>query len=287
MFRQSFDKVNDTPEGRTFAIGDIHGDFGALKKLIESLDLQATDHLVFLGDLIDRGPDSKAVIDYLIELDQKFECRFIMGNHEEYLIEAVFQENMDVANSWISRGGRETLDSYGVSRAEELFSALPREHLTFFLGLLPAYETQTHIFSHAGWQTGEPMSRQTRTSLRYQFMQAATPDKDFDKKIIVGHSAVINGMPARKGNFICIDTIQAEEGYLTAYDIKGNQFYQANSAGSTRQFDEAECFDENRHVPQAYRRQPQPRPQSQLQPEFQPEFQTESRLESLPMAHAC
>ncbi|TNE32249.1 MAG: serine/threonine protein phosphatase, partial [Alphaproteobacteria bacterium] len=71
---------------RTFAIGDIHGHLDALTALIDSLDLQEDDRLVFLGDFVDKGPNSKGVLDYLIDLEKNHDCVFIRGNHEEWML---------------------------------------------------------------------------------------------------------------------------------------------------------------------------------------------------------
>jgi serine/threonine protein phosphatase 1 len=115
---------------RTYAVGDIHGALGKLRRLL-SRCLRDADGgpatCVFLGDYIDRGPDSRGVIEYLMELQARLggNAIFLMGNHEQIALEAI--ESSMSAGNWLMQGGDKTLESYGVSSAHEL----PRKHVAW------------------------------------------------------------------------------------------------------------------------------------------------------------
>lgn len=243
------DKKGDIVLGmtkRTFAIGDIHGELDALKTLIDSLELTEQDALVFLGDYVDKGPDSKGVLDYLITLQETYDCTFVRGNHEEFMTHAVDEGDL-VETFWRRHGGRQTLASYDAEDCEELQKKLPQAHRDFLDKTIDAYETDTHIFVHAGWHPDRTLDEQSPKTLRYRFLSSVTPSDDFGKKIVCGHSAIQSGYPAEKGNIVCVDTI--ENGWLTAFDLTNDRYYQAAPDGQTRQCDAAEKFDEKRHVP--------------------------------------
>lgn len=101
----------DAEAGRLLAIGDIHGCHIAFDTLLEHLSILPTDTVVVLGDVIDRGPGTRQVIDRLLELRQQCRLVFLMGNHEEMFLGSLAVEG--VRESWLGFGGWETLQSYG------------------------------------------------------------------------------------------------------------------------------------------------------------------------------
>ena len=115
--------------------------------------------------------------------------------------------------------------------------------------MVRAYETKTHVFTHAGWDTSKSLEEQSRQTLCFLFMNEARPTKGF-KEIICGHSSIMTGKPARKGNILCVDTI--EYGWLTAYDVKDKSFVQVNKQGQIRLLKDAEVFSEIKHVPKQF-----------------------------------
>lgn len=132
---------------RLFAIGDVHGCFDKLKALIEEkIFLQKSDKLILLGDYIDRGSQSKEVIDYIIELKEKgFDIIPLIGNHEVMLIDFLFdKKNLSL---WIQNGGSETLKSFGISSLETLES----KYIDFFKDLQYYYSYEEFLFVHAGF----------------------------------------------------------------------------------------------------------------------------------------
>ena len=213
---------------RVIAIGDIHGMADALRALIFRIDPHEDDQFVFLGDYIDRGPDSKGVIDQLIELAGEYDCRFILGNHEEFVLAAT--QGASEFNYWLKFGGREALRSYGLvapHRASSPFvlQQLPPEHLRF-LGSLENYvETDDAIFVHAGLNPELPMVEQVSDVLRW-----VTPREDLrhpsGKPIVCGHSP--HARAVKIGGTWHVDTGAGvrEDGKLSAVDVKSGQIWQ-------------------------------------------------------------
>lgn len=132
---------------RLFAIGDIHGCFNSLKELMEEkIQITKTDKVILLGDYIDRGSQSKEVIDYIIELKEKgFDIITIKGNHEAMLLDAFSDE--ELISSCILNGGVETLKSFGI----DTFKKLETKYLDFFKNLQLFFEFENYIFVHAGF----------------------------------------------------------------------------------------------------------------------------------------
>ena len=142
--------------GKIFAIGDIHGCISHLDRLMAQLDIDAShDTLVFVGDYIDRGPDSKGVIDAIIDIRKNIRnvvC--LTGNHEDMFLNYCLDRRDE--ELYMSNGGMRTLESYGFSRegTEELI--LPATHREFFTSLRTYHETDDYIFVHAGLRPGIP-----------------------------------------------------------------------------------------------------------------------------------
>ena len=132
---------------RTIAVADIHGCCRTFRRLIyDVVHLKKSDVLFILGDMIDRGPDSKGVIETILELQAGgYNIRPIRGNHEQMLLLSIYLPSNNNLVEWLESGGHKTLKSYGVTHPEEL-----DEHI-YFLGSLPIYLiTDSHVFVHAG-----------------------------------------------------------------------------------------------------------------------------------------
>lgn len=236
-------------QGNTYVIGDVHGELSALRALIDNLKIKPHDKIIFLGDCVDKGPKTRETLDCLLGLSNKIQTVFIKGNHEEMMLAAI-DGNKRAQHFWLKHGGQETLQSYGVKTISELDKVLPREHRAFLEQAVDAYITESHVFVHASWDTRKKPDHQTVKTLRYRFMNASYPDKKFGKTIVCGHSSLISGKPAFKGNFLCIDTV--EFGWLTALDLKCGRFIQANSNGDIRRIKRAEQFSQKKHVPKQF-----------------------------------
>ena len=132
--------------GRTLAIGDIHGNLDQFDALLEAITLTPDDHLILLGDYVDRGPDSAGVLKRILSLQKTHHVTAIKGNHEEMMLAARAGRG-DLLLEWTLNGGDTTLKSYAGWRAT--IKDIPAEHWTFLeKGLVDYVETNTHIFVH-------------------------------------------------------------------------------------------------------------------------------------------
>jgi serine/threonine protein phosphatase 1 len=208
---------------RTLAIGDIHGCSTALKKMWEVLDPKGSDHVIFLGDYVDRGPDSKGVIDFLIEIELKkcYQLTFLTGNHEEKFFMSK-QDPNDLAHWLQFWGGRATLRSYDGS-----IHNVPQAHWDFLRKAKTHYETETHIFVHANLEADVEVNvQQPYTILHKKF---GTPLPHMSGKIMVcGHTAQKNHKPLHIGHAVCIDTDTDRGGWLTCLHVETNTYWQTN-----------------------------------------------------------
>ncbi|MGE0237745.1 MAG: metallophosphoesterase family protein [Parvibaculaceae bacterium] len=200
----------------TFAIGDIHGCQRALTDLLR----QCRDHargqphrLVFIGDYVDRGLDSRAVIATLRALEQQQEkpdmvvC--LMGNHEEMMLGAI--DTGDAMN-WLFNGGGETLQSYGVRNP----MVVPEEDVAWLRGLRLSFDDGQRFFAHAGVDPDQPLDRQEREALLWIRGPFHRATKDYGRLIVHGHTPSRNGRPEIRPNRINIDTACVYGGTLTA-----------------------------------------------------------------------
>lgn len=210
---------------RRFAIGDIHGCAKALRSVIEAIDPQPEDEIVFLGDYVDRGPDSRDTIDQIIELRTRTQVVALRGNHEVMLM-GVAIHGMD-DSVWLANGGNSTLASYGGS-----LSKIPSEHLVFFHELLPYHEIDDTIFVHACYDPRLEMFEQTELLTYWTHLTSPLPGPHISgKRVIVGHTPQPDGQVMDRGHLVCIDTYCFGFGYLTAYEIGGKAVIQADRHG--------------------------------------------------------
>jgi serine/threonine protein phosphatase 1 len=173
--------------GRTLVIGDIHGMYEELIRVLEYAGVKDSDRLIFLGDYINRGKQSREVIDFLLEVKKNPNHVFLRGNHEEMILQLT-EGNTDCWYVWLGYGeGRSSISSYGTNpddiqtldehyvyiegdrttflnekKATEHFISklFPEKHLTFFRETAVSYEMDRFFFSHAGIETGIPLSEQ-------------------------------------------------------------------------------------------------------------------------------
>jgi serine/threonine protein phosphatase 1 len=220
---------------REFVIGDIHGCLRSLNGLLEIIQPQKADTIVFLGDYIDRGPSSCAVLDTIIELNQKCTIVTLLGNHEKMLLES--REDNATFKEWLTQGGRATLRSYAYGDFGLGMDAIPNSHWRFLSDrLLDYWETDCHIFVHASLDPDLEMNEQPDFLLFWQPFTDPTNHKS-GKQIICGHTSQKSGWPAVFGGGICIDTYAHGGGWLTCFEIGTQQFIQTNERGERRTFD--------------------------------------------------
>jgi len=190
---------------RIFAFGDIHGEIHKLKALIRRVFPEENDKLVFLGDYIDRGKYSFEVIDYLIELGTKYDCVFLMGNHEQMFMDYLSGINEKL---FTGNGGNKTLKSYykhGYSiqhNKNYTDRKMPLEHIKFFQTLKLYYETDDFIFVHAGIVPDFPLDVLPDNILLWN---RTFQHDDYKGKVVVfGHTP--NDEILNEKYKICIDT---------------------------------------------------------------------------------
>lgn len=213
----------------TYAIGDIHGCRVALESLLEALPLNEADTIICLGDYIDRGPNSKGVIELLLAVREEYQFHHIIGNHELFLRDAMKEENIKFFTS-TKVGGKETIKSYG-----KTLSDIPPAHLKFlFHESLPFFETETHIFVHGGLDCDFPPSVQSLETLAWKRFHDAEPHFS-GKTVICGHT-IVGETPEMVGDHtIGIDTGAGKGGWITALQVETGTYFQGNERGEVRQ----------------------------------------------------
>jgi serine/threonine protein phosphatase 1 len=222
--------------GRTIAIGDIHGCSDALAAVIDAVTPRRDDTLITLGDYIDRGPNSRGVLDQILALTGR--CRLIplLGNHEEALLDAV--RDTSALRRWLILGGAETLHSYGWvpgGPRRALADWIPQMHRAFLADCRDYYETPTHLFIHADYIPELTIAEQPGLALRWRVTDANTAIPHHSGKVaVVGHTPQRSGEILDLGFLICIDTNCARGGWLTALDVGTGRVWQANRSGRLR-----------------------------------------------------
>lgn len=222
-----------------YAVGDVHGRLDALEPLLRDIvqDVIASQPaqrplLVFLGDYVDRGPDSRSVVDLVLRLrrETRFEVISLKGNHEEALLQ--FLDDPAFAATWMEHGGGPTLVSYGVQpppgrtdveawgrTRDALAQALPDEHRRFYEELELMRIVGDYAFVHAGVRPGVPLDAQTERDLlwiRNEFIQGRGP---FGKVIVHGHTP--SEQPQLTPHRLGVDTGAYATGILTAVRLEG------------------------------------------------------------------
>jgi serine/threonine protein phosphatase 1 len=240
---------------RLYAIGDIHGRLDLLERLMSLIEDDnssrdaARTTLIFLGDYVDRGPDSKGVVEWLINVRRQrnllardrfspppppFSFLFLKGNHEHLLL--TFLTDPAIGRFWLRHGGVETLLSYGVdndvieraafqgepwlTQASEAFQALlPNDHLRFYRGLELCYRSGDYLFVHAGVNPKVPLNNQSEKDLLWIRDGFVNWPDDFAAVIVHGHTPGFTpvDLPTRIG----IDTYAVDSGRLTALGLEG------------------------------------------------------------------
>ena len=226
---------------RTFAIGDIHGGFRALKQLIERLELTPNDKLIFLGDYVDGWSEAAQTIDYLIELENKYSCVFIKGNHDLWSEQWLRDGTKFI--SWFMHGGKETVDSYyNYSEPQKFF------HLQFFEKMKNYYVHENRLFIHAGFSSMHGPDKEhyesnyswDRTLWELALAMDSKLKKDSSaypkrlklyKEIYIGHTPTLNygeDKPMNRVNVWNVDTGAAFNGPLSALNIETKEIIQSD-----------------------------------------------------------
>lgn len=244
----------------TYAIGDVHGRRDLLEALLAAIRRDAANRehrIIFLGDIIDRGPESRQCLDLVIAtLEAQPGSRLILGNHEEFLLAfldaGTEDEQLLAANRWLHNGGSETLRSYGLNDTRP-FGEVTRHLLDHF----PAHvatlrnadwkiETDTHVFVHGGIDPYRPLAEQdpvTTRWIREKFLHFSGP---LPKMVVHGHTVTQSALPECHAGRIAIDTGAVRTGHLTCAILDADappRFLATDDHGRTLQVGEVRALD--------------------------------------------
>ncbi len=220
---------------RTLAIGDIHGCLTALTTLLDYVAPAPEDLIVAVGDYVDRGPDSRGVLDHHIALYATGRLVVLRGNHEQMMCAA--REDEESLRMWLACGGRETLASYGATViGRPGLDRVPAAHWHFLeKTCVDWFETAAHFFVHANAFPDVPLEEQPRVHAPVggRFYQ---PVHHMSGKVMIcGHTRQLDGVPRNLGSTVCIDTgAHDRQGWLTCLDVATGLFWQANQQGQRR-----------------------------------------------------
>ncbi len=209
------------------AIGDIHGCPKSLESLWKKLEPYEEYIHVFVGDYIDRGPDSKAVVDFLLDVKNERKLVFLRGNHELMLLDAM---STGSSRNWMMNGGKTTLESYGKGAA---LSDIPDDHIEFYKKTRLYYETDDYFFVHAGIPPSLTIeeSKEDKSAHDYflwgrDHLNAFAPP--WEKTVVFGHTP--QPFPIQQRGMIGIDTgcVYKRDGLgkLTAVRLPEKKFMQ-------------------------------------------------------------
>jgi serine/threonine protein phosphatase 1 len=224
---------------RLYVVGDVHGCVELLAAMHGLILADAAEHevprrvVVYLGDYIDRGPDSKGVVDLLIEAPLPgFESVHLKGNHEQALLD--FLNDITIGPDWFSFGGIQTFASYGLSPPENIFDAeellaaqaalqerLGAAHLRFYRMLRLGHFEGDFLMVHAGLRPGVPLDSQIESDLLWIRDPFLSCDENFGLIVVHGHTIALN--PEIRPNRIGIDTGAFHTGRLTCLVLQGTE----------------------------------------------------------------
>lgn len=224
------------PDGvRLVVIGDVHGHLSYLSDLLAQVRRDPRgqgagrrDQLVFLGDYVDRGPESAGVIERLTRIQQSDPSAvFLKGNHEDMMLRFLDKGDRKTADIWLSNGGAETLQSYGVwppvrlddaevltASRQDFRAALPAAHRAFLDALTPYEKIGDFIFVHAGLRPGRSLRKQRSEDTMWIRRDFLDSREDFGGLVVHGHTPWPE--PDLQANRIGLDTGAGKGGYLTA-----------------------------------------------------------------------
>jgi serine/threonine protein phosphatase 1 len=211
--------------GDMYVIGDLHGCLSPLQRLLENLEPDLhQDRLLFIGDYVDRGPDSRGVVDYILSLKARYPAENIIclkGNHEAMFLDFLAGKDRQL---FLFNGGLNTIKNYwGEDWEEQPELALPLNHARFYEELRPFYETEDYIFVHGGLKPGVILEDQVDEDLYWIRGEFIASTEDFGRRVIFGHTPF--KQPLVLPNKIGIDTGLVYGNFLTCLKLPQMDFY--------------------------------------------------------------
>ena len=224
---------------RLIAIGDIHGHHQKLERILEMVQPRDTDQFVFLGDYVNRGPDTKGVISFLMEFQSAYpDTIFLRGNHDQMLLNALFEYRYSSDHAcqtsvyehqcctrcpgtimFLQSGGRHTLESYSIQKINEI----PQSHLAFIQQTRFYHSIDAFLFVHAGARNDLPLEAQDE----YTLLWSRNLDPGIMETHVVGHKPTSDGLPLFENGRYLLDTGAGVGGPLTACNVRTKEFWQA------------------------------------------------------------
>jgi serine/threonine protein phosphatase 1 len=218
---------------RVLVIGDIHGCSRALDLILGAVKPTADDHLILLGDYVDRGPDSSGVMQRLLALEKQCRLTALRGNHEKMMVDA--RTDATAEKDWLACGGKPTLASYSVLGDAGKLVDVPDEHWAFMEErCLNWFEIATHFFVHANALAEVPLEEQSEYVLLWEKLEHPSPHCS-GKVMVCGHTPQRSGNPLNLGHTICLDTGAYRGDWLTCWDIGSGTIWQGNQNGELRE----------------------------------------------------
>ena len=207
--------------GRTFIIGDIHGCLDMLKRLMDRIAFSpGQDSLIFLGDYIDRGPDAKGVVDFILALADTSRVECLKGNHEAMLLDFLSGGDREM---FLINGGLKTLESYETPERGDPGNRIPTNHRAFFNSLKLYLELDAYYVVHAGFAPGIPIENQAEEDMLWIRKPFIYSDFDFGKKVLFGHTPFDE--PLVMENKIGLDTGAVYGNKLTCLELPEERFH--------------------------------------------------------------
>lgn len=214
---------------RLIAIGDVHGEISLLRRLVDALELTPEDEPVMLGDLIDRGEDSRATLEFVMSLRELFPRLVVLrGNHEQMLLDAIDEVDEDAPYQWLHVGGDKTARDYD--------GRIPAAHIEYLRGLPLWYRSGDTVFVHAGLLPDvsvlEQLKRNDPEILLWErdHLKAGRREWEPGLRVVCGHT--VQRAPLITEQVVCIDTGAPFGGGLTAIDLSNDLVYQARWGGA-------------------------------------------------------
>ena len=219
----------------TYAIGDVHGKRDLLEALLAAIRSDAGSRdlrIIFVGDIIDRGPESRQCVDLVIRtLADHPGSRLVLGNHEEFMLnvlDAQTPSDREIAAArWLPNGGTETLQSYGLEDTSDSqaiarhLTRLHSDHIAFLRKADWMVETDTHVFVHGGIDPGVPLTGQNPVTTRWIREKFLDYKGALPKIVVHGHTVTDSFLPELHANRIAIDTGAVRSGHLTCVVFDG------------------------------------------------------------------
>lgn len=242
-FLKSRRKRSRLPQGpagcRAYAIGDVHGRLDLLGPLLGQIEEDSAGRptartlVVFLGDLVDRGPDSAGVLDFLRHYHPPtIEPVFLFGNHEEVMLRVLGGERGGLLDRWLRYGGAETLASYGLPATairdlperealQLVVEAVPPAHVAFLETFADTFSFGDYLMVHAGLRPGVPLHSQTQEDLHWIWEPFLSDGRDHGQVVVHGHT-IVDEVDERP-NRMALDTGAYRSGLLTAVGIQNGE----------------------------------------------------------------